>query len=242
MSADPIPLPAPAQNLADLIGAAAPFAGLAPAILEAIADIAERRRYGAGQTVFALGQFDGEEFFLVVSGVIRVSVMDVATGSMVIEDTGAGGLFALDVAFAEPDAQTRDRLAVTAVEDLEIIAVDAGEFAAIAGQRPSLMRNLASFFAGELSRRRFRPAEIETPAERRILLALADHAARDPHGGGWRIARMPKHRELADQAGVEEAEAAGAVAALIQEGIARRDYPGLIIADIQRFNELAGLA
>ncbi len=51
---------------------------------------------------------------------------------------------------------------------------------------------------------------------------------------------MPKHRELADEAGVEEALTAGAVASLIQQGVARRDYPGLVINDMARLNELAG--
>ena len=52
---------------------------------------------------------------------------------------------------------------------------------------------------------------------------------------------MPKHRELAERAGVEEAEAASAVAALIQDGVARRDYPALVINDIRRLSDLAGV-
>ena len=57
--------------------------------------------------------------------------------------------------------------------------------------------------------------------------------------GGFCIKRMPKHRELADEAGVEESFAANAVATLIQEGVARREYPGLLIDDMSRLNQLA---
>ena len=68
---------------------------------------------------------------------------------------------------------------------------------------------------------------------------LLECVARDPLSGVWRIEKMPKHRELADRAGVDEASAAGAVASLIQEGVAQRDYPGLVINDMSRLNTLA---
>ena len=63
--------------------------------------------------------------------------------------------------------------------------------------------------------------------------------SRDLVSGAWRIEKMPKHREVAQLAGVDEADAASAIAYVIQEGVARRDYPGLIIDDIARLNHLA---
>ena len=42
---------------------------------------------------------------------------------------------------------------------------------------------------------------------------------------------MPRHAALAEAAGVTDVEAAGAVATLIGEGIARRAYPGLTVLD-----------
>jgi hypothetical protein len=50
---------------------------------------------------------------------------------------------------------------------------------------------------------------------------------------------MPKHRELAERAGADEAAAASAVAQLIQQGVARREYPGLVIADMAGLARLA---
>lgn len=62
-----------------------------------------------------------------------------------------------------------------------------------------------------------------------------------PNGGdgNWRIAKMPRHRELAGEAGLSEEAAADAIAHLISTGVARRDYPGLEILDYDALRRLA---
>jgi CRP-like cAMP-binding protein len=217
----------------------APFQGLPEAVLKLLYVHSERRTYNAGQTVFSLGQYDGGEFLVVLSGALRISLTDGETGAMMIEDVGEAGIFGLEIAISEPDPSLFNQIAVTAEKDSDVIVVDATEFKTLAASRPSLMRNIAIYLGGALAAHRFRAATAQSAPEQRVYAALLECVTRDPISGRWRIERMPKHRELADRAGVDEAAAAAAVAVLIQEGVAQRDYPGLIVNDMARLNQLA---
>lgn len=246
MSATPISLPAPSdnhpapsENHEESLAAAPLFKGLPSAVIEAISDSADIHHYSDGQTVYAVGQYDGAEFFVILKGRMKISIIDSDSGSMLIEQLGPDEAFGLDFVFGDANPENLQNLSITAEEDMSVLTVDAEAFRTLAAQRPSLMRNIAVYFARDLNARRFRNVNAEAAAEQRIFSVLLRFVERDAVSGLWRVPRMPKHRELADEAGVEEALAAAAVAQLIQEDVARRDYPGLIIADLERLNQLA---
>ncbi len=239
MTAVPVETVLAADDLVGTLGAIAPFQDLPEAVLTLLCEHSERRSYGSGQTVFSLGQYDGGEFLVVLSGAIRVSVADGDTGAMTIDSIGKNGVFGLEIALADADANIFHQIAVTADADCDLVAIDAAEFKSLAAGRPSLMRNIAIYLSEALIAQRFRASGQETAPEQRIYAALLECISRDPLSGAWRIEKMPKHRELADRAGADEAAAAAAVAALIQEGVAQRDYPGLIVNDLARLNQLA---
>lgn len=222
------------------IAAARPFSGLADVIIDAVSEAAIVRHYSAGQTVFSLGQFDGAEFMIVAEGEMRVSVIDAETGSVVVEDLGPETAFAIDLTFCDVEQSVFSRLSVTAETDLALVFIEAETMRSVAGQRPSLMRNIAHYFAEELGSRRFNATTARAAPQQRVFAELLRFVERDNVDGVWRVPQMPKHRELADLADVDESIAAGAVAALIQEGVALRDYPGLIVNDMARLNELSG--
>lgn len=230
---------APDDNYIEKLSSIAPFEGLPVAVLSILCEHSERRSYSAGQTVFSLGQYDGGEFLVVLSGALRVSITDGSTGAMLIEDVREREIFGLEIAMAEPDPSSFQQIAVNAADDCEVVVMDAAEFRTLAGGRPSLMRNIAIYLAEQLADHRLRAGTTDAAPEQRVYAALLKCISRDPLDGRWRIEKMPKHRELADSAGVDEAAAAGAVATLIQEGIAQRDYPGLIVNDMSRLNQLA---
>lgn len=227
------------RALAELIGSIAPFRGLPDAVCDALCANAGRRRYDAGQTVYSVGQYDGGEFFVVVSGVLKVATIDSASGAMVIEEYGEKSVFALDLAMSGCDEELYHRMSVTAEKALDLVAIDTHSFRELASQRPSLMRNLAAVFAEELALQRFSASAPGAAPAQRVFAALLSYVERDEVRGVWRIAKMPKHRQLAEAAGVDEAIAANAVALLIRESIAFREYPGLIIDDMARLNQLA---
>ena len=170
---------------------------------------------------------------------MRLSVLDIENGSMQIEILPSSTIFGLEAALSERPAEEFQRLAVNAEDDVELLAIDASAFRDLAVSRPTLMRNIATHFAAELSVMRFKTMPIEAAPEQRVYAALLQHVVRDGVANSWRVEKMPKHRELADQAGVEEADAASAVARLIQESVAQRDYPGLLIQDLEALKKLA---
>ncbi len=225
------------QSAGEAISAAAPFTGLPQAVIDQIASAASIRRYDSGETIFAAGQFDGSEFLIVSSGTVRIARAD-PSGAMIFENAHGGATYGLPAAVLGAEAEEPGSETLAAESECEIVAVDAESFRQIIQNRPSLTRNLMLHFAARLTGEN-RGAASETAPERRVYAALTALIERDAVSGDWRIARMPKHRELADKAGVDEADAANAVAMLIQSGVARRQYPGLVIDDIAQLNRLA---
>ncbi|MCB2111951.1 MAG: cyclic nucleotide-binding domain-containing protein [Parvularculaceae bacterium] len=227
----------PGDALVESIISTAPFSDLPRNSLDALAVAASDRRYAAGETIFAMGQYDGSEFLIVRSGKIKASHVDPASGSMIFEEVGAGQIFGLAQAILGDDAEGAQTVTVLAERNSEIIAVDADALRELAAHRPKLTRVLMLHFAARIVGGM--RSEEESSPERRVYAALCGYVERDAVSAQWRINKMPKHRELADQADAEEAIAASAVAKLIQSGVARRDYPGLIIDDMAQLNRLA---
>lgn len=239
MTAAPIEKADPVRGQVEMLAKIAPFQDLPDAVLSLLFEHSEKRSYHANQTVFSLGQYDGGEFLVVLSGKLRASIMDGETGAMMMEDIDDSGIFGLEIAIAEPDPDLFAQIGVTAERDSEVIVIDAAEFKSLAAGRPSLMRNIADYLSSQLVAVRFKAATPQAAPEQRVYAVLLECVSRDPLSGEWRIEKMPKHRELADRAGVDETSAASAVASLIQEQIAQRDYPGLIVNDMARLNQLA---
>ena len=215
-----------------------PFNDLPAAVLDALCASAMARQYGAGQTVFSIGQYDATEFFVVLAGRLRVAAIDAVSGAMVVEEYEVDSTFGLELVMSEAQSDIALQFTVTAESDLQLLAFDAEEFRELAAHRPSLMRNLTIIFANELQSRRFSGAPAQAAPERRVYEILAGAVERDAVSGDWKIPVLPKHRELAEQAGVDDGVAASAIAGLIQDGIARRDYPGMIVCDMSRLTQL----
>jgi len=222
---------------AETIAQAAPFRDLPDQVIDSLAQAASVRSYSAGETVFAMGQFDGSEFLIVRSGKLQAAHADRKTGSMLIEHVLAGDVFGLAYAVIGEEMRAPAGVSLAAECECEIVAIDAAALRLIVAQRPTLTRNMMLYFARKALGDE-RMSEEGSP-ERRVFAVLSAIAERDAVTSEWRISRMPKHRELADQASVEETEAANAVARLIQTGIARRNYPGLIIDDMAQLGRLA---
>lgn len=224
-------------SIVEALRKATPFDGLSEEVLAAIADASSLRRYAAGETLYAMGQFDGSEFLVVFSGKLKAAYSDAGAGAMLLESVRAGEIFGLAEAALGEELKSPSGVTISAEADCEIAAVDAETFRRIILQRRTLTRALMLHFARK-SLGQSRTSEESSP-ERRVFAALATLVERDAVTAEWKIARMPKHRDLADRAGVEEAEAASAVAKLIQIGAARRNYPGLVIEDISVLAKLS---
>ena len=221
-----------------LLAGAPLFADIPEAIIDAVAEKSSLRRLERGETVFAAGQFDGAEILFLASGQLKASRADPASGSMVVEEISPGAFFGLALAALPAEAVGLSMVTITAEKASEAVFIDAEAFKGLVGQRPLLARCLLQHFA-QASVGPAASAAGEAEPDRRVFAAIAAMVRRDAVEATWRIDKMPKHRDLAGLANVAEADAASAVARLIASGVARRDYPGLVIDDMSQLNRLA---
>ena len=222
-----------------LLGAAQPFQVLPKAVLETIAEIADVRSYVAGETIAAVGQFDASEFFLVLSGDLKARRIEPTSGAMVVESHEQGSLYGLAEALADGPIADMELVSLTAEGDVDVLAIDAEGFRLIVSQRPTLTRSLMLYFANLVAGGALRAISAEASPEQRVYAALLEHVELAGPAGPWRVEKMPKHRELADRAGVDESFAAQAIAKIIHDGVVRRNYPGLIVEDIEKLKAVA---
>ena len=213
------------------------FQDLPDAIVDAVAEQATLRRLGRGETIFSPGQFDGAELLFLSAGSLKATRAAPANGSMVVEKIAAGSFFALELGVLALDPARYADVTLSAEDPSEVAFIDAEAFRALVAQRPLLARALLLHFAALAVGAG--AAATETAPDRRVFAAIAGLVRRDAVAAAWRIEKMPKHRDLADIANVAEHEAAEAVARLIASGVARRDYPGLVIDDMAQLNRLA---
>lgn len=216
-----------------------PFIDLPEAVMKAVAEISEEREYADGETIFAMGQFDGSEVIVVLSGHVRISYADVQTGAMLFEEFAPGDIFGLARSVIGGEDERFGQLSLMSGGATKLVSIDAEALRVIVAQRRSLTKNLMYFFARHVAGGSSKFNARESSPERRIFATLVEFVERDAVSGQWRIVKMPKHRELADRANVDEVDAAAAIATLIQSGVAVRDYPGLIITDMSQLNRLA---
>lgn len=239
MSATPLGIETDEQDIPEALMLTAPFSDLPKVVLKAVSEAAERRVYQADESVYSPGQFDGAEFLLVERGRLKAAYANPQNEAMLIEEIGPQQFFALAEAAAGGENLRADVVTLTADEDCRVIAFDAAAFRGVIARRPLLARKLMQYFAELLICAQLQTEPSELSAERRVFAALMEYVERDAISGAWKVQRMPKHRELGHKAGADEAATANAIARLIQDGVARRDYPGLIIDDIAQLNRLA---
>lgn len=228
------------QLIIDELQKAEPFSSIPLKVLKVISETAAYRNCNTEETVLANSQYDGSSVFVVSSGSLKSACLNEETGEMQLFDIPTGSSYGLSMAISDLGKSNCNQLTLTAGESgATLIVIEADRFREIILQRPTLSRVLMQHFADMLVRQEMSTPVSSDNSSKRIYSELLKLLERDVVADNWRIEKMPKHREVAQLAGVEEAEAASAIAIIIQEGVARRDYPGLIIDDIGRLNHLA---
>ncbi len=216
-----------------------PFELLTDRVISAIEEAMDFRTYKSGETIASLNQYEGESFFIVAAGSLKITIANPITNEMMISTINAGDAFGLDVVLADCDIEICKNIGINADSDVSVWIVDAHAFRQLIHDRPSLAKTLLFFLAKDTVKARYSHVELKSAPEQRVYSKLLENIQRNDITGFWHIETMPKHRELANLANVEEVDAARAVAYLIQEKIAQRNYPGLIIVDMEALNHLA---
>ena len=214
------------------------FAGATDLDFTALADQCDTRRFEAGETIISIGQYDASEVVFILSGHVHAATPCDDRGGLTVEELSGGAVFGLEYALAGAQ-QLAARVSLMATADTEVafVGVDVFEDWLSGGDGAfAILRTLARSLVRIKSQGALRDIEPEARVYGAILAAAEPACVGSPL---WRVQFMPKHRELAEQAGVSEAVAASAVARLIQEGIARREYPGLLIENYDRLRSFA---
>jgi len=161
------------------------FSNLDDDELRVLAAQVELHQFAARQRIFRIGD-PGVRAFIVVSGAVRVTVLDEDNQEVVLQEPGRGEFFG----FASMLEQTPHMAEATATEPTQCIEIDRQDFTNLFQQRPHAVLDILAFLgrqlhnAHQLARARsMRPPqevidESETFGER-----IADHVA--AFGGSW---------------------------------------------------------
>ncbi|MBA4208499.1 MAG: hypothetical protein C0454_03130 [Parvibaculum sp.] len=222
------------------------LSALAPRELALLAAECEWRPFARGDILLNLDRGDrltGVTF--VAAGCLRLARSMGAAGRIFYTDVNEGGQFGEMAVFGVEE----DGLSVVAREDGLAATLSGGRFMELLSREESVSRALLCQYA-----RLLRAKEISSPAEGGIaegtgaqrvygeLLALAEPWRDDEGRECLRVARLPRHRELAARVDTTEEVVARAIAELVRDGIALRDYPGLILADEAKLRDLCASA
>lgn len=212
---------AAAADALDALKASKPLAAVPEAALLRLAEQGVRHDLAGGEGL----EIDGDAAVLAVTGRVRVieggRFHDVEPGQILFFDEIVAGRGAPAAAGTALEAAAIIVLPAAAVEEM-LTGAAAG--AAV-----------ARYFARRLTAG---GAAASSPSHR-LYGQLVMIARPNGGDGNWRIAKMPRHRELAREAGLSEEAAADAIAHLISTGVARRNYPGLDILNYDALRRLA---
>lgn len=221
------------------------LSSLAPRELALLAVECEWRSTPRNEIILNQAQGDAlDGVVFVVEGSVRLSRTMGSAGRIAYTDVLAGGQFGETAAFGVAET---DLMAV-AREDCLIALLSEPRFLDLLSREESVSRSLLCQYA-----RLLRAKEAGAPAPEtggastegtgaqrvyRELLSLAEPHGGDASGERLRIDRLPRHRALAARVDTTEEVVVCAIADLVRQGIASRDYPGLIITDEMAFRVL----
>jgi CRP-like cAMP-binding protein len=210
---------------------------LAPRELALLASECRWSRFARGDVIVSAGQgANAGEVHFVVRGSVRLARPTGPNGRIAYTDIEAGGQFGEMSLFGVADAD----LTAIAREDGVLAIMPETSFVELLGREESVSRALLCQYAALLRLREAAagaafedmPGATGTQRVYGELLALGEpRAAAADTPGGLFIARLPRHRELADRLSTTEEVVAGAIAELVRLGIAVREYPGLLVGD-----------
>lgn len=218
------------------------FADLSPKELALLASDCCWRKFSRGDIIVSAGT-GSDDVWLVVRGSVRLARTTGPDGRIAYTDIEQGGQFGEMSLFGVDDAE----LTAIAHEDCVLAVMPESVFVELLGREESVSRALLCQYARLLRQRDAASvaASTNTPGAtgtQRVygeILALGEtRLAIGDVEAGLLIARMPRHRELADRLSTTEEVVAGAIAELVRLGIAKREYPGLFIGDEKALRSL----
>jgi CRP-like cAMP-binding protein len=175
------------------------FSELSAADCEALAQLASRRRYPKDTVVFFEND-EGDSFFMIVSGRIKVTILGDDGREVILSVLGPGDFFG---EMALLDDEPRSATAI-AIEECELLSLQRSDFESVIGNKPSISLALVRVLTARLRKANH---QISTLAlldvygrVARVLMDMARDEGRRLKDG--RIAfRRATHQEIANRIG-----------------------------------------
>ena len=218
------------------LASSAHFQALAGADLDRLAELGRLQRLRHAERAGRAGTQD-EQFWIVLSGAVRVSTVAPGAKEYVYAVLGPGSYFGLATAVRRA-AFTADARAFGATD----LAVYRGEaFVGMLDERPRLWRHIS-----ELLSRRLRLAlftlrdNVVAPLPERIARRVLGHALSSDVGGLSEVPVRMTQADLALMLGASRSRTNAALKQLESRGVVRVGYRGITIVDLAGLRRLAG--
>ena len=211
------------------------FGGASADTFGRLATSAQQITYQSGDTILASGQDDGSVLVGVAAGEVQCTRGLMVAGDIDVTVLRAGEAYGVAKAVCGNTAPDPS-LSLVAHTACDVVFLEAACFQRELARSQSFARVLLNAFACEAEGRGRRDLQAVGP-ERRIFQHLLNLATR--RGETYLIDPMPRHAELADAAGVSARKAAEAIALLIRENVLCREYPLVLVTDLEKLRQLA---
>ena len=223
--------------MSDLLKSTPVFRRLAPPDRERVAARTSARQFVRGDTIFSEGD-PAEQFFVVVSGRVKVYKMTPAGKDVILEIFGAGdplGAVAVYEGWPFPAS-------AQALEETLCLAIARRDFFELLEQHPSLVRGLLAGLTMRLVELTNRLAELTggrvEPRIARLFLKLANEIGR-PERGGLFLPLSLSRQELADLSGTTIETAIRIMSRWSKQQIVLTEKDGFVIVNRPELETLA---
>lgn len=212
------------------------FAGLLPEALEEIAAQARWDSFEAGAQVFDKST-DSLDVYFVVAGSVRILGHALGEREVSLADVNEGNYFGELAAIDRKERSAR----VVAAQDSVLASLDGDAFVAVMMKHPVVALRVMERFTRIIRALDGRVTDLATLTDiQRIYVELCRLAQPDPRRpGGWFIADMPNHKEIASWAGTSRESVAQAIGELARDGILERRSMNMLIHDFPRLQLMA---
>ncbi|WOI53559.1 hypothetical protein [Parvularcula sp. LCG005] len=211
------------------------FADAPDALIKAIVPVADLVAYNPNDTVIAMGQYDGSMCYGLIEGQARLMRAVNDTGDIDVSDISAGHVSGLATILAG-SGHSREKISMVAATAIEIIILDAAALKSLCQTNLIACQHFMQYLAEEVVRLEA-PSDGDVGPERRVFRQLMSLVRR--RNDEYVIEEMPRHAVIAEAAGVTDRDAAAAIAGLLARQIAVRDYPGLVVRDVEALRSMA---
>lgn len=218
------------DGIEGLLGQLPFFAELPATVRQDLSASADLVSYCAGDTILVCGQDDGATLVGVIDGEVQRTRGAPAAGDISVDVLPSGSVLGLSC-LAHRDNRYDPTLALTAVTDAQLLMIDRDAVIQQLDRVPTYLWVLVAALADELGLME-RENDVGVGASRRIYRHLATLI--QMRDGKPVIDPMPRHKALAEAAGVTEQNAARAIAILLRERIISRQFPVAIVEDPDR--------